>query len=286
VTQPHRNRIWMTPGVPGVTLFRAEGLQQRFARHSHEEYALGVITQGALGFRYRGANQLAGVGQINLVVPGEVHTGQPALGESWSYRMFYIQPGVLSELSGELQSASSRRSMVLPFFPPGVIDDVAFAAEIRCLHQDLDEIGTSVLEAQSRITTLFATWIRRYGESRCRSSSFARSQPDVSRVRDALDACWRQKPTLDMLARLVDLSTYQLLRAFTRQFGMPPHAYLVQRQVEDARRRLDRGAGLADAAIAAGFADQSHFNRHFKRTFGITPGCYRNFVQESRGARS
>ena len=48
-------------------------------------------------------------------------------------------------------------------------------------------------------------------------------------------------------------------------------------RLEQARRSLarDPDCTLADAALQAGFADQSHFTRHFRRLFGVTPGAYR-----------
>jgi len=44
------------------------------------------------------------------------------------------------------------------------------------------------------------------------------------------------------------------------------------RQLDQVRRLISSGAGLADAALAAGFADQSHMSRLFKRAYGPAPG--------------
>jgi AraC-like DNA-binding protein len=56
--------------------------------------------------------------------------------------------------------------------------------------------------------------------------------------------------------------------------GRAPHRYLLSLRLERARRWLERpGAGLSDVALRAGFADQAHFTRHFKREFGVTPGA-------------
>lgn len=269
-------QLWQPSSLPGVTLFRAERIRQRFARHSHDEYALGVITKGVLGFDYRGAYLRAGAGEVNLAVPGEAHTGEPALGEDWSYRMFYVQPMLLQTIAAQMGCGEAD----LPFFRAGVLADTELAATISGLHRDLDRQQAASLETQSRLIALLAAWIRRHAETRRRAVKASIHAPDAARVRDFLDDCWQQKPTLDELAKLIELSPYQLLRAFVRQYGMPPHAYLIQRQVREAKRLLDAGASIVDAASACGFADQSHLHRHFKRTWGITPGQYRNFVQD------
>jgi AraC-like DNA-binding protein len=61
------------------------------------------------------------------------------------------------------------------------------------------------------------------------------------------------------------------VRSFGREFGLPPHRYLVGRRVEAARRRLLDGEPIADVATAVGFHDQSHLHRHFTRLLGVTP---------------
>jgi len=55
---------------------------------------------------------------------------------------------------------------------------------------------------------------------------------------------------------------------------MPPHAYQVRIRVEAARRMLLSGFAIATVAAELGFADQSHFTRHFRRVMGITPAQY------------
>jgi AraC-like DNA-binding protein len=57
----------------------------------------------------------------------------------------------------------------------------------------------------------------------------------------------------------------------------------VQRRLNHARRMIEAGEPLAEAAAEAGFADQSHLNRHFRKAYGITPGRWRQLTVESRG---
>jgi AraC-like DNA-binding protein len=76
------------------------------------------------------------------------------------------------------------------------------------------------------------------------------------------------------LAELSGVSRFQLLRGFACEVGATPHAYLVQRRVGLARQLLAAGQSIVDAAINAGFADQSHMTRAFVRQFGVTPGRY------------
>jgi AraC-like DNA-binding protein/mannose-6-phosphate isomerase-like protein (cupin superfamily) len=77
------------------------------------------------------------------------------------------------------------------------------------------------------------------------------------------------------IASAIGLSRQGFIRKFSRQVGMSPHAYRLMRHLNDARALLRQGEGIAVIAAETGFADQSELGRHFRRTFGTTPGLYR-----------
>jgi len=99
-------------------------------------------------------------------------------------------------------------------------------------------------------------------------------RPAVRQAAGLLQERLTDPPSLAELAALTGLGTYALLRAFRAETGLPPHAYLNQARVREARRLLDRGVPPASAAAEAGFADQAHLTRHFKRIVGVPPGAY------------
>jgi AraC-like DNA-binding protein len=90
---------------------------------------------------------------------------------------------------------------------------------------------------------------------------------------------------LDELATVAEMGKFRLIELFRSETGLPPHAYQIACRVRTARRLLEEGEALAATAAATGFADQSHFHRHFKRTLGVTPGEYRRRFIASRAAR-
>jgi AraC-like DNA-binding protein len=65
-------------------------------------------------------------------------------------------------------------------------------------------------------------------------------------------------------------------RMFARHHGMPPHAFWLMARLNHARELLRAGEGIASVAVEAGFTDQSHLGRWFRRAFGVTPGRYRS----------
>ena len=96
----------------------------------------------------------------------------------------------------------------------------------------------------------------------------------IRRARTYLQEHFNKPVSLDELSACAGLSPYHLIRSFTRHFGLPPHAYQNHIRVERARTLMIAGAPLAQVASSVGFADQSHFTRHFRRIMNVTPANY------------
>jgi AraC-like DNA-binding protein len=96
----------------------------------------------------------------------------------------------------------------------------------------------------------------------------------AERARDVLEERMADPPTLERLATSLGARPFPLLRAFRDRYGMPPHAWLTDARVHRARCLLDAGVRPAEAAVAVGFTDQPHLNRHFTRAVGVPPGAY------------
>jgi AraC-like DNA-binding protein len=88
-----------------------------------------------------------------------------------------------------------------------------------------------------------------------------------------IDADPTRALSLADLAKESGVSRHETVRAFARAFGMSPYAYLIDQRLLRARRLIVAGASLADAALDAGFFDQSHMHRLFVRRYGFTPGA-------------
>jgi AraC-like DNA-binding protein len=115
--------------------------------------------------------------------------------------------------------------------------------------------------------------------ARLRSHSTERPRDETStacirRARYRIDSDPAAPVTLIELATEAGLSRYQLIRAFARELGLTPHAYILQRRIALAQRLMRAGCDLAEVAVRAGFYDQSHLTRWFVRQFGVTPSRY------------
>jgi AraC-like DNA-binding protein len=102
--------------------------------------------------------------------------------------------------------------------------------------------------------------------------------PALTRARQYLDAQKTRVVHSSELEAVTGLSRYELARQFRAMCGTSPYRYLLMRRLDFARQQLAQTAPrppLVEIALAAGFADQAHFSRIFKATFGVTPARYR-----------
>src|SRR5262249_34519115 len=118
---------------------------------------------------------------------------------------------------------------------------------------------------------------------------FASRRVDVAAVgrgREFLDAERTRGVRSSELGAITGLRRYEPARQFRLLLGTSPHRYLVMRRLELARDRMHADRPLAEVAYDAGFADQAHFTRAFKRAFGLTPARYRTLRASCRTGRS
>jgi len=85
-----------------------------------------------------------------------------------------------------------------------------------------------------------------------------------------------QNISLEALAKMAGLSLNHFARSFKQTVGMPPHYYVLQRRIEYAQHMLrNTELPLSEIALSAGFSDQSHLARHFRRITGTSPSVVR-----------
>jgi AraC-like DNA-binding protein len=271
-----KTRFWR---VEDVELLRADASTHRYARHSHEGYAFGVVESGAHAFTARGALWTAIPGRVVIVNPDDAHDGGPPDRDGrYSYRMLYVDAAAVTTAVDE---AWGRRGAT-PLFRDAVVDDPPLAAALARLHRLL-EVPEARLERETLLATALADLARRHASDTRRGSAPERSPRAVGLALDHLAEHFADDVSLADLAALAGVSRFHLLRAFRRAVGLPPHLYQTQLRLRHARRLLLAGQPPARAAAAAGFADQSHLIRKFKAAYGVTPGQFlgRKNVQSS-----
>ncbi|HET6552625.1 MAG TPA: AraC family transcriptional regulator [Dyella sp.] len=244
----------------GVELYRAHIVRHAFEPHTHDGFGLGAIESGVERFRYRGAEHLAPPDSVVLMNPDELHTGRAETEGGWHYRMIYIEPTAMAEVTGE---------------PGWWFDDV---------------VREDPSVAQRVTASLDALWAAReplaFDSLLFELLSLVRPHAHVPRkacdgrparfapVIDYLHAHLSRRLTLDELASVAGLSPFHFLRQFQTQHHATPQQMLMAFRLAEAKRQLAGGERPARVAAAVGLADQAHLTRAFARRYGTTPARY------------
>ncbi|MFI8965208.1 AraC family transcriptional regulator [Streptomyces sp. NPDC053493] len=267
VGRGERARYWRPDGLPQVDLLHAHYVRKSFSRHTHESFVFAAITEGVEAFHYGGDLVRAGPGQIALVNPDTPHTGQAGVPEGWTYRTIYPDAGLIREIAADTIALRGDVGFTDP-----VVDDPYAAQLVVGVHRAAEE--GNALAADSLLRLVTERMLRSHGGRVRPLAPLAAGARDAARARAVLEERMAEPPTLERLAAELGTSPFALLRAFRAAYGMPPHTWLTDARVRRARRLLDAGTPPAEAAVAVGFTDQPHLNRHFTRSVGVPPGAY------------
>lgn len=247
-------------GIEGIDLTS----RHTFARHTHEHFGIGVLLQGAQKSASGRGMVEAWQGDVITFNPGEVHDGASIGDDGRSWRMLYFAPDLITEALSELTEGRRR----LGEFERPVIQDQALAGRFLDLFRSLTAAGSD-LQRETLLLMVQAAVLGRWTEAR--PSAIPAT---IARAKSLIDDDPLTAYSLEDLGTACGLSRFQVLRAFAKATGLTPHAYLVQRRIDLARRLIAEGTALAEAAVASGFADQSHMTRVFTRKYGFSPGAY------------
>ena len=263
-------KFWRDPVLRDLEMLRATYVDYSFSRHAHEGFGIAIVESGAMKFEYRGSVHTAPAGSIVVTHPGEMHTGQAVLETGWTYRTLLPAIDWFRQIAAEL---TERRIHSVPYFPSPVIHNAVLNRQMVALHRVL-EGSPSALERESYFVGGLSQLIRGYASDRPIAKTIGKEHQAVQKIHDYLSTYYTHNTSLSELSALVGLKPLRLLRAFKGEIGLPPHAYLTQIRVYQAKRRLVAGSSIAETAVETGFVDQSHLHRHFKKIVGVTPGQY------------
>ncbi|MCO5089630.1 helix-turn-helix domain-containing protein [Bosea sp. (in: a-proteobacteria)] len=107
------------------------------------------------------------------------------------------------------------------------------------------------------------------------------SEEIVSTVMNFVNDRLNSKISLKDIEEIVNCSVFRVIRAFRKELGLTPHAFIIQQRIYKSLELLELGEPAAGIAVDLGFVDQSHFSRHFKRILGETPSRYRERAASS-----
>lgn len=258
------NHFWISPRQ-GIEAWSSAWIGRAQPRHSHGSYQVSLGSTAAGAFIHQGRKHPCGPGEVVILAPGAVHEVVPDPDDEWRFDTLYLAPEAIRGMLDGPNAAIAPDAIRL--------SGPALASAFARLHRVVATRGP-LLEQEDGLLELLSALDRGAGGASDPGSPAPPNRSALGRVRDYLDECPEDGISLEELGLLADLSPSHLSRSFRREFGLPPHAYLMQARVERARALLRRGHPVVEVAARAGFADQAHLTRIFRRLVGVTPGRY------------
>lgn len=262
-------RAWRPPGIGRVIVM--DGVVSSHAADPVAEYTVGMISGRATTLIRGRRRHLLRPGSLAVVDPSLAHRGVPAEDGPWRCRLMVFE---LPDIQSLLEDPDGSSSTPLEF-PDPAIPDRSLAQRFVALHR-LMTGPASTLERQSALAAWWqdAAAHSPVASSDRRTKGSAHRAMGLQRALNILADTSTMDVSLAELGAAAGLSPYQLVRAFRDAFGIAPHAFQIAQRVLRARRLLEAGVPPSEAAVSAGFFDQSHLHRHFRRRLGLTPAEY------------
>lgn len=255
-----------------MELLTAQHHTTPFPWHAHETFTVSVVLAGTECLHLPGQLLHAPAGSLSLTHPREVHATPVRDRTGYSFCTFYLSPDLLTRLAGGR----------LPSFPQRVLAVPSLTARFQQAAQGLPQGNAA---SERALLEALRHLLQGYSQpaSTPRPPLFPAA---VQAIQHTLASRLLDPPPLAQLARPYGWSVFQLLRYFKQHTGLTPYGYLVLQRIDAAKQLLAQGCPLAATALEAGFYDQAHLTRFFRRFVGVSPGAYqasgRNIVQDPR----
>lgn len=229
--------------------------------HAHQKPVLTFILDGLVHEQSGSERETCGPLDLLAIPAGEPHSETfPGPGS----RCLIIE--VSPERTAQIRSVSPLLDRRSRLSGPSVAGMALQAYRELCHPDDVAPLAIEGLVLQ--LSALAARHPRR--------AARAAAAPWLERVRDAIHGGFRRPLSIGALALEAGVHPVYLARAFRKRYGCSPAEYVRRLRVEAASEALARSdRPLAQVALEAGFADQSHFSRQFRRLKGMSPGRFR-----------
>lgn len=253
--------------LDNLELLKATNYNESFPLHSHDTFCVSLIENGT----FKENETYAATGTIFISNPNEIHRNDLVFETGYSFKTLYISPDAMANFNAR---------------QPVLFEDKGI--ENPKLFQTLNQISESMLlhplsiSTEKTLSETLKTLVQQYAHQ---PKTEVKNQylDQFALVKAFICENLNQKISLEDLSRIMDLDKFKFLRFFKKQLGMTPFNYITMLRIEQGKTFLQQGKTLIDAALDAGFYDQSHFTHYFNHYVGVTPNNFKlgcNILQD------
>lgn len=273
LTQQEQRHVYYDRDLK-IEAYNLSGIVQKFPNHFHEYYVIGFVEGGRRHLWCKDREYDLSAGDLILFNPRDNHYCAPLNGELLDYRAVNIKPEVMERFAREITGQDS-----MPRFTCNVVYQSDITQSLGNLYKTIVERAPR-LAREEALFFLLEQVLLEYAAP-FNEAGISEPGPQIQTLCTYMEEHFSDNITLDDLLSMTSFGKSYLLRAFTKQVGVSPYRYLQTIRLDRAKQFLQDGVPPIDAAMMAGFSDQSHFTNFFKEFIGLTPKQYQRIFTGS-----
>jgi len=247
----------------GITAVKGIFTDAGIKEHFHEDYSVGIIWHNTHGYMHGKKEYIAKTGEMRIFSPYDLHR---SLEGSWGYTQIFIVPEFLAKFISDITLEEGK----LPNFAPHS-KDLKILQRSNALYNALHSPSHDRLEIE-QASSDFLLQLMHHTKERIQPQEQGYQTRKLNTAIDYIQAHLDQQTlTIEEIAKETGISPYHFARSFKKQFGLPPHKYIVSLRVEKAKKLILNGVPAAYVALQSGFSDQSHMIKNLRIYLGFTP---------------
>ena len=241
----------------------AKKFYTKYAKHSHDTLCISIIKQGKIVVEFHNKEkQTLYPNQIVIFNPHQVHVTKNSNIKSYNYYTLHLTQKWIDKISPSL------------YFKNNIINSQNYYEIFLNLCENI--IQNNIKDIEKELYNFFIDLV----ENHSNNISTSTNNQIFNNVKNYIINNIQEQLTLDDIAKEIGYSKEYIIRIFKKEFGLTPHAFLMNEKVNYAKNILDKSdsLNLTEIALELGFYDQSHFIKFFKKSFAITPNKYKKDI--------
>ena len=242
---------------------------QNFAKHSHPSFSLCMIGAGEISITYHPDTEvILRPGQIALFCPDQVHLTRNLSDTPLPYYNLHFNKAWALTIQQQLFDTQK----LLPVKEP-IISDARYATELMEIITQINQDLLTQSETEAMITALLQKLFVHATDAQHIPEEETLFEEIKQYILEHID----QEISATTIAAHTGYSTAHISRRFKQRFGLTLQAFLIDQRIHHAKSLMLQNSdlSLAQIALEAGFYDQSHFIKNFKKAYSISPNAYK-----------
>lgn len=227
--------------------------------HLHQELSIGYIEKGSTILNVNGKNHYIKAREAVIIYPYVSHKCQPVDINDWAFTMIYIDNEFCK---GILDNLVTKNSIGIKKLGDYEFNKIKHLSDV--VKSDIGGFDKEV-ELTSTLIELFNTYD---------IDITLQNSKKINSIKTYIEEHFLETLQLRDMEEEFNINKFSLIRNFKSKFNTTPNAYQLQLKVNYGKQLLKDNDNIVDIALKAGFYDQAHFTKEFKKSYGVTPLQY------------